>query len=413
MERNKYLRTYVAALLGVVVAFPVVAYTGGVTTYRGSPTIAGNVERAYTAPAKAGVEHDATYQRTMRKAQTAAAAATAARGILKTISGVGLLLTVLQLASDVNGIWTKDAAGNNVLQVLPKGVCTTAPCYSYLPTEGPQTQFRTPEEACQSIVAYRQTVSPGRFTYKGLNADGTQCQMNGDGMTWGAGITKTSVQPETNAQRVPIDPLEFQERLKDSPKLPSLLDELEKAGSPVPFPGDEVEDMPLPLSLLPRVTVNPDGSKTISKTVLTPYRAPDGTTVNWERKVTVTQESAPDANGNTTKRDTTTTDNSKSNEIPPQKSECEKSPKALGCAELDIPDGEIPKSQKNVSYAAEVMFGGGSCPASKTIQQSLTGRPIVLSYAQTCDALSIYVKPIIIAIALFMAYLIILPGNRE
>lgn len=98
---------------------------------------------------------------------------------------------------------------------------------------------------------------------------------------------------------------------------------------------------------------------------------------------------------------------------PERKTACEENPKAMGCAELDTPVLEIPKVTKDVTYSAESMFSGGACPADKTIAQRVTGRPIVLTYTPTCNALANYVKPVIIAIALFMAYLIILPGRSD
>lgn len=416
MEFNKHIRAVGFVVFGFVASFQVNAYTGGVTTYRNSPTTPGNIERAYTSPAKAGVEHDATYQRTMRNAQTGAAAARAARGILKTISGIGLLITVVQLAGDLQGIWKKDVNGDNMLLVPPKGACTVEPCYSYIPSEGTRISYTTPEAACRALVETRRAIYGNRFEYAGVNATGTQCLMNDVmyGGAYGAGIEKVSAPPIVNPPLGKIADQDFEDYLKTWPMFPKLLEEMDKANSPITFPGDDVEDMPTPIVLLPRVTVHPDGSKTISKTELTPYRSPDGKTINWERKVTTTEESPPDAQGNTVKRDTVTTDNSKSSEAPPNdKPECEKSPDTLGCIKMDTPDGEIPKTTKDVSYVAETLFGSATCPVSRVISQSLTGHPIYLHFTPTCDALATFVKPMVIAIALFMAYLIILPGNRE
>ncbi len=100
-------------------------------------------------------------------------------------------------------------------------------------------------------------------------------------------------------------------------------------------------------------------------------------------------------------------------ETPPEdtRGECEKNPQSLNCSELDTPEGEIPKSTKNITYSPENLFGGGSCPANHTITTS-AGKQIVLSYQPTCDAFSVYIRPMIIAIALYMAYLIILPGAK-
>jgi hypothetical protein len=92
---------------------------------------------------------------------------------------------------------------------------------------------------------------------------------------------------------------------------------------------------------------------------------------------------------------------------PEPKDPCIDHPDRIGCMEVDTPEADIPTQTKNISYTPETLFSsGGSCPADVVYEN------IVLSYGPTCDALSNYIKPMIIAISLFMAYLIIL-GVRE
>ena len=139
------------------------------------------------------------------------------------------------------------------------------------------------------------------------------------------------------------------------------------------------------------------------QTVTTPQKTATTTTTNADG----TTSSAV----TTTPRTSTTVSTIEAS--PAEKDDCLVNPLRIGCAYIDVPEGNIPKVNKDVSYIAETMFGAGACPADLAISQSLTGRPIALSYKPTCNALSTYVKPIVIAIALFMAYLIILPGGTK
>lgn len=129
--------------------------------------------------------------------------------------------------------------------------------------------------------------------------------------------------------------------------------------------------------------------------------------------VTTTNITTNNTSGAVTKNETTTATPPTTQPTPDKPVTCAPGSKELNCADLDTPVGEIPKVTKNISYQAETMFSARSCPADVTISQALTGRPIVLSYTPTCNALATYVKPIILAIALFMAYLIILPGSKQ
>ena len=434
MEFNKYVRAVGLACLGALGSFQVNAFVGGVTTYAGSPETTGTVERAFTSAATTP-ELNQTYQRTMRKAQSAAIAAKAVKGILRTVSGLGLLLTVVELGRDLNAIMTTNPDGTLKFEKTDPSICSVAPCYEYQIDDSANSSITTawlksPVAAGEAFATQwnstnscNQNYPRSKFTY--LSNNTVSVTFSTETITPGtcvltAGsnavrpVGSRQVAPVSNPPRFTVGDAELEDKLKAWPALPRLIGELDEKGQPIPWPAEEIEDMPSPLVISPRVTVNPDGSTVTERTTLRPYRGPDGKTVNWERTTAVTNTTAPNPSGATTSTTTTTTSNSgPSDSKKDDRPECEKSPDTLGCSKLDTPDGTIPKSDKNVSYAAEVMFGSGSCPADRSVNQLLTGRSIVLSYAQTCDSLARYVQPLIIAIALFMAYLIILPGNRE
>lgn len=131
---------------------------------------------------------------------------------------------------------------------------------------------------------------------------------------------------------------------------------------------------------------------------------------------TTTETTVTDPNGNTTSEPPTTetqTDNDKETPTPEQNESdlCEKNPDILACAkpELDTPDEDIPRVTKDVTYTPETLFGEGSCPAPVVANIS-GGRTLTFSYDQYCSAIVSYVKPAVLVLALFGAYLIMLPG---
>ncbi len=106
---------------------------------------------------------------------------------------------------------------------------------------------------------------------------------------------------------------------------------------------------------------------------------------------------------------TTTSTETKENEPPPD--ECAKNPDSLNCADLDVPAGEIPRTSKNIVYTPESWFGGGTCPADKTM--TTHGMTIkVWDWQGSCYWLVNYFRPILLIIATIVALMIVLPrGN--
>ena len=94
------------------------------------------------------------------------------------------------------------------------------------------------------------------------------------------------------------------------------------------------------------------------------------------------------------------------------KSLCEKHPDILACSkpELDVPDGEIPKVTKQITYVEEGGFGGGSCPSN--VYASLYGRQtMVYEWSRTCSVVSTYIRPIILLLGAMGALFILIPGR--
>lgn len=94
------------------------------------------------------------------------------------------------------------------------------------------------------------------------------------------------------------------------------------------------------------------------------------------------------------------------------KSLCEKHPDILACSkpELDVPDGEIPKVTKQITYAEEGGFGGGSCPSN--VYTNLHGKQtMVYEWTRTCSVVSTYIRPIILLLGAMGALFILIPGR--
>lgn len=90
---------------------------------------------------------------------------------------------------------------------------------------------------------------------------------------------------------------------------------------------------------------------------------------------------------------------------------CPDGSRRLVCSELEIPTSDaIPKTTKTLTYTAETVLSGGSCPADKFM--TLGGTEVkVWNWVQACDYITSYVKPVLLAVAAFIALIIVMPGG--
>lgn len=187
---------------------------------------------------------------------------------------------------------------------------------------------------------------------------------------------------------------------------------------------------PTSISGAPKVTTASDGStKTETMTCewtvplgmgTAEYRCTTSTTTYTPPKVTTDTVVTTKPDGTTetstvtktTPGGTSTTATTGQEDTKDERSECEKSPNTLGCAELDTPSGTIPKSTATLSYAEEDLFGSGSCPANATMASSVLGQTVtVWDWQKTCE-LAIPLRALVVALATFAAFLIVMPGGR-
>ncbi|MDO8447545.1 MAG: virulence factor TspB C-terminal domain-related protein [Rhodoferax sp.] len=152
-------------------------------------------------------------------------------------------------------------------------------------------------------------------------------------------------------------------------------------------------------------TVNPDGTRTVTKTTMN--FSPSTNTITNTSNVTNTTTYNVDNSVKSTSVTTVTpaTDQDK-------QSECEKNPDSAGCSKLDLDKTEVPKIEKVVTYVEEDLgLGAGSCPSPITFHTSLTDGSI--SFTPYCNFLTTWVRPILILFAFLTAFFIIAPIKQE
>lgn len=151
-----------------------------------------------------------------------------------------------------------------------------------------------------------------------------------------------------------------------------------------------------------RVTTKPDGSVVTTNTT---------NNYNYNTNVvTVTQTTTTTTyNPSTGATETETTET----EPETEEDECAKNPDSLACAEADVPDGEIPRETREVTYAEENLFGSGSCPANLTASVATLGQAVtVWDWQRTCE-LALPLRALVLSLATFAALLIVMPGGEK
>lgn len=152
-----------------------------------------------------------------------------------------------------------------------------------------------------------------------------------------------------------------------------------------------------------KVQQNPDGTTT---TITTTYNFNyNGDTVTT---TTTTITNHYDPQTNTT---TTTTTETTAPPVEQPVDECEEFPDRVSCMDVGDIDDEVPTDTVNVSYTPEELgLGSGSCPAGPSWTDSLGSHSINLQ--PYCDAVTTWVRPVMLAFFAFGALMICLGGIR-
>lgn len=340
----------------------------------------------------------ANYNRLMRSTADKVALTQAASKLIRTLPAIATVLTLAEIASDLGATWKLAPDGTNVLN----GLINDAQCV-------PNAAYNATNQWC---------VGNG-FAY-GVNLPYTSVYLPKCGFV--AQCYTSNGQPGTRStpQSMTIVPsfttrdytdMELADAINQSSRLPKLISELdpysdlEPALSPKKLPwGTPDVIIPKPFTTTETAT-RPDGTVCTKSIVNTPQENnSDPTAFNKVSseicKVPPGTSTNPGSVTQTISSGTTTS------EVTPSKDFCELHPASIGCLDIDTPVENMPKITKNITYASEGSFGGGSCPANKTMSmrgQSLT----VFDWADACTKIVSYVKPIFIMMAAFIAMLIV------
>jgi hypothetical protein len=360
-----------------------------------SPDAAVGRDRMYRGLTPA---NDASFTRYGRSTMTRPSAAAALGKFASKFGPVGTVLALKDLADDLSGQWQPTVDGYDLVVPRQTGTC--------VPPAGIETALGQARNRC-SDGEFPSSVELGISVLQRPNvcAIKRQCVTRyEEPFTWSQ---------QLDTQQVPLTRRELEDAIALSPRLPELTRQIDLSpemqrlpvADRLPWSAERVI-LPPAIDLPPVERINPDRSVTRTRTRLTPRDDGSGGIV-WDRRETIETDAPPNTGTNpspvtvTTPIGTTT-----SPEKLPEKDPCEKNPSRLGCIELGQGDGEIPKSQKNITYEPENVFGGGSCPADRYID--IRGQSIkAWDFAQTCNLATTYIKPIIIALASFAAFLIV------
>jgi hypothetical protein len=184
----------------------------------------------------------------------------------------------------------------------------------------------------------------------------------------------------------------------------ALRDAAQLTGDTVPIEGPHTVTGPA-TSPGPSTTVqNSDGTKSVTTTVNNHSYA--GDTINTS---TVTTTNNYNTSNQITSSTTVTAE-----PAPEKPSDCDKYPDSNACRkdEFDVPTDQVPKTTKTITWAAENLgFGSGQCIPPVTLTNRLGTQTI--SFQPYCDAITTWVKPLVLAFSLLAAFFIVAPIKQE
>jgi hypothetical protein len=326
------------------------------------------------------------------------------------VIGTGVMLW--ELCKELGFGCGKDSSGNPVVTVSDPLVCSSGTCYEwYIYGYGSPGPYSTAAQACKAkwpaIVALYEPRLKGGPSVLNIGND-FACEGLLDGnMSSIAPLTRGSVvAPQTSSTPSSLQELEDAIASKSgwptSSRIHDALKESARAtGQQIPMESPTVSG-PATSKGSTTTTTNPSAGTTTTTTTTHNH------TYNDNRVSTTVTTSVNVTNNSTGQGTTTTTTTEPANE----QSECEKNPSSLNCADLDTPEGDIPKTEKRITYEAENLgFAGGSCPAD--VVQTIAGNQVKLvNWQQNCGLITTYAKPMILALASFAALMIIFVGGK-
>lgn len=312
--------------------------------------------------------------------------------------------------------WLTNAGGRispttGELERIPKEFCYTAPCYEYTVAGNP-SKHPSAIAACSNFAA--NFPDPSR-TATVINADGGFCRMEvvitATGVSQGTDarqINQTSIPPKSPTW-YPSSMDDIVPYMRDTP-VPDgrVVGDILSRGGEIPLPTPTVTG-PTKITGPESSTNNPDGSRTVQKTEHN-FQVDGNKITNISNVTTTTTYNTDNSVRNAT---TTTTTPTPEQAAPEETDYCEKRPNAVGCAELDTPEGKVPRETKTITYAEESVLGAGSCPADVNWSSGTTGRSYkFIDWSSACGWAG-SISWLVIVLATYAAFWIVIPGNTQ
>lgn len=322
----------------------------------------------------------------------------AAKAVIGFMSKVAFPLQIgiaaYDLLKELNVTPTRDASGNLQMTKQDPTVCTVAPCYEYQGYYG-RPWFSTPEGACRDSATY------SAKTFISITGSGIYTYCNLSGNT--SNLLSTRSIAASQPVYIPTTMQELQDKIASesgwpsSSAFPQAVADAVNSGEVVTAPPPTVTG---PTSANGPTSTTVENGATVTKNTVYNINY-NNNQVSYTTTVTTTTNNAGNV---TTKTETTENDQ--------PVDECTKNPSSLNCSQLDVPDGTIPKTTKNIVYNVETWFGGGSCPADKFL--TTHGQEIkVWNWSGSCTWLTSYFRPVLLILASVMAMFIVLPKGAE
>lgn len=298
--------------------------------------------------------------------------------------------------------------------------CANGTCYEYATQNFDASYWGTPTGACKVDVLARNALATDgyKWTQKRIVFNGVEasCELSyhnkdGDLMFERFSDLQKRVRLGDSGTWNPATSQEIKDSLYNNNPPPAIVDELAKHGNIVWPLGDPTITGPSSITGPKETTTNPDGS-TSTRETKTPITYDGGTATAGNPTTTTTKRNTDGSDGGTT---TTTTEpgNEPSKDEEPPKDPCDEHPERVGCLDIDVPEGDIPRENKTVTWTPEDPFGSGSCPVDQTLNLTTTNQTVkVTNWVQMCEW-SIPLRAIILALATFAAFLIVMPGETR
>lgn len=327
-------------------------------------------------------------------------AAALGRFARKALPVVGTAIALRDLISELNYRTTD----GSVWEKRDTSVCTVAPCYNYQASLSGATGAwsTTPDGACSSAASVYNTKGTP-YTAENPRAISGLCygdfynRSDGKFFTTVSGsITSAQVAPSPEAWTVSsmqdfLDQIALKSGWPTSSAISRAVPEALNAGESIPGPVTVTG----PATSPGPTTSTTDSTGKVTQQNTTYNYTYNGNSITYNTTVVTT------VNGSTTETTTKTPDK--------PTDPCD-GKQTVGCADMDTPSDLVPKTTKNVSYQAEDLgLGAGACPAPFSFSTRLGVYALDLS--PYCSALVSYVRPVVLLVAMFIAYLIV-TGTR-